>query len=110
MSNIADTPALTALFHVGHRLPLPGGFWLEKSSEDRWQVGGPMAGTPDVYWAMNISTNVPVGKDGSADVEMLELSIVLCKAAGIDWEAVSFPDKNQRRVRPLLSRSERDDQ
>lgn len=95
---MTSKPFSTALFHPGHRLPLPGGFWLQKDDENHWQIGGPMAGTADVFWAMQVQGNVPVGRGGSMDHSMLDFSNALCAAAGIDASAVDFP---ANRVRPL---------
>lgn len=67
-----------ALFDVGHKLPLPNRFWLRKDDENQWQVGGPMAGMPDVYWAMILRGTVPVSEGGgSMDWQMKQFSDAL---------------------------------
>lgn len=73
--------AIMSMFDVGHRLPLPNGFWLQKDDENIWQIGGPMAGTPDVFWAMIVRGTVPVSEaGGSMDWAMSKFSDALMGA------------------------------
>lgn len=86
MTNVKDRPRTedqpaTALFGVGHRLPLPNGYWLQKDDENKWQIGGPFGGTADVFLALNVSGNVPVGPGGSLDEEIKEFAEGLMKGA-----------------------------
>ena len=67
-------PPIFQEFQVRHRLPLPNGHWLEKSDENRWQIGGPIGGTPDCYLGMNISGNVKVGRAGTMDHSIKEFA------------------------------------
>lgn len=62
--------AMMALFDKRHRLSLPGGWWLEKSDDDVWNIGGPLGDEPDVYLAMIITGSVPVGPGGSMDADV----------------------------------------
>jgi hypothetical protein len=66
---------MMALFDVGHRLQLSGGYWLQKTDDNRWQVG---AG--DVFLGFSLDTNVPVGPGGSFDREANEFAEAMCAA------------------------------
>jgi hypothetical protein len=55
----------TALYAPKHRFDLPGGYWLHKDREDRWQVGH-----GEMFLAIHIAANVPAGHGESIDHEI----------------------------------------
>lgn len=57
--------ALMALFDRWCRLYLPSGYWVQKDSEDRWQIG-----CDDMFLGFSIASNMPVGRGGSMDYEI----------------------------------------
>ncbi len=58
-----------AVFDRRHRLALPGGYWLQKDDDNRWQVG-----QGRMFLALHISCNVPVGDGGSIDAAIKEFA------------------------------------
>jgi len=61
--------ALMALFDEGHRLELPSGYYLQKRDENTWHIGGPLGGISCLL-GFQITSSVPVGRDGSMDHEV----------------------------------------
>lgn len=61
--------ALMALFDTGHRLELPGGFYLQKRDDNAWEVGG-LIGDTRALMGMQIGSTIPVGRGGSMDCEI----------------------------------------
>jgi hypothetical protein len=61
--------ALMAMFDRGERLNLPGGYWLQKDDNNRWQVG-----RGKMFMGFNLSSNIPVGPGGSMDHEIREFA------------------------------------
>lgn len=54
--------ALMALFDCGHRLDVPGGYALQKSDDNRWQIL-----KDGIFLGLSVESNVPVGRGGSID-------------------------------------------
>jgi hypothetical protein len=67
--------AMMALFDVGHRLSLPGDYWIQKSDDNRWQVG-----KGEMFLGFSLDTNVPCGPGGSFDAEAQRFSEELLEA------------------------------
>jgi hypothetical protein len=61
------TKAIMAIFEPKAKLLLPSGYWVEKQDDDWWSIG-----RDQMNLALKIIGNVPVGKGGSLDREILE--------------------------------------
>jgi hypothetical protein len=59
---------LMALFDPGHRLSLPGGYWMQKDDDTRWQIGQQI-GEGEMFLGFSLEANVHFGVGGSFDSE-----------------------------------------
>jgi hypothetical protein len=60
------TRAMMASFDRGHKIDLPNGYYLKKTDDDCWQIGGPLGGA-SADLSLHISSNVGIGRGGSID-------------------------------------------
>lgn len=70
--------AIMALFDEGHRLDLPGGYYLQKRDDDTWHIGGPLADISCLL-GFQITSSVPVGRGGSMDHDVKQFAEAMAK-------------------------------
>jgi hypothetical protein len=70
-----------SLFDAGHRLALPGGYWLSKSDDNRWQVG-----KDGMFLGFGIDGNVPVGRGGSMDKTIKDFADAMASNAVVETD------------------------
>jgi len=68
--------ATMALFSERHKLELPGGYYLQKRSDDYWEIGGPI-GDVKALLGMHITSNIGLGRGGSLDSEIKQFAAAL---------------------------------
>ena len=68
--------AMMALYDAGHKIDLPNGYYLKKRDENTWQVGGPL-GIQSYLLGFQITSNVPVGPQGSMDSQIRQFAVAM---------------------------------
>lgn len=88
--------AQMALFDAGYKLELPNGYYLKKTDDDRWQIGGPI-GDISADLGNHITSNVGLGRGGSIDHDIRQFADAMNdtveRAAAALWRAEN-PDKS----------------